>query len=268
MKHLSIRVKLIIMLLAISLPILVAEALIDVQRSVQGYRQEMLNRTETGAALVAGFAGYDLAYADRQEAIATLTNLKSIQDVIYAGLYDKNGKLFAEYKTLPKGVNIDLPKKAGSCFEENYLFSYRPVLHKDTEAVGTLFIVCDATALQSKITGRIIEVLAALIALLLLALVAGYYLQRFISKPILSLAGKASEITQAGNYRTQIDGGERSDEIGVLYKSINTMLKKISTTAVSKEQMEESEAELLIQNARLKRRNEELECVLASQKGN
>lgn len=167
-----------------------------------------------------------LAFENSNDAKDILAALKTEPHVLAAGLYDKNGKLFAPYHSgkdtvvLPAG-----PGETGYRFTFAYIEGFQPVI-LDSRQLGTLYLKSDLGALYSRLQlyGGIV-VLVIFISFLL-AYLLSKILQQSISKPIQSLAQTAMFVSDQGDYSHRAPKfGD--DELGLLADSFNRMLAQI-----------------------------------------
>jgi PAS domain S-box-containing protein len=168
-----------------------------------------------------------LAFGDSKAANEVLTALQAKQHVIYAFIYDKDGKVFAQYARAgsfavftPPPVQMDQ-----NIVVARHMTFFQPIT-LNGESIGTIFIEADLEDLHDR-TIRFIEI-AALVSLasLVVAFLLSSRLQRVISGPIAELADTATSVSTHGNY--SIRATKRgNDEIGLLFEQFNLMLEGI-----------------------------------------
>jgi PAS domain S-box-containing protein len=227
------------------------------------HRQQLYTLSE----IVAANSTAALAFDDKESATEILNALAADKHIVEAGLYDKAGKLFAQYPT--NVISLPLkPKQDGYRFLDKHLEGYQPVLLHNTR-VGTLYIKSDMKAMYSRFQ------LYGLIAVLfigvsfLVAYLLSKRLQRSISNPILELAQTARVISQQNDYSERA-ATHSDDEVGELTRAFNHMLERIEIqndhiTAFA-HQLEQKVAqrtkELEEANTILRQQNEFVESIL------
>src|SRR6267143_5409641 len=92
------------------------------------FRQGMVRNLFTLAKITAVNSTAALAFENESDAKEVLSALRVEKDVVAAGLYDKEGKLFAKYPdTESAGAVPNAPEKFGHRFAESHLIVVQPV---------------------------------------------------------------------------------------------------------------------------------------------
>src|SRR5229473_3490204 len=190
------------------------------------FRQTMVRSLSTLAAVIAANSTAALAFDNRADATEVLSALVAEQHIVGAGLYDKAGTLFAKY---PSAATDDLfptrPDRDGYQFERTYLVLHQPVVNA-TQRLGTLYLKSDLGAMYQRLTlyGEVVMALVAFSCLLAFAL--STRLQRYVSLPILTLAGTAQTVSEGKDYSVRA-AKFGNDELGHLTDAFNDMLVQI-----------------------------------------
>lgn len=169
-----------------------------------------------------------LAFDSKSDAKEILSALESESYVNTACLYDKDGKLFAQY---PSDLSIQAypvrPKKTGDYFTYSSVETFRPVIHENKQ-LGSLYIKYDLGAIYERFRFYGLIVAIAIGLSFFFAYLISIKLKKNISNPILSLAETAKIISDKNDYtvRAIVFG---KDEIGTLTESFNQMLEKIQS---------------------------------------
>ncbi len=189
-------------------------------------RQLALRDLTTLGEVVAANSTGALAFDDAQGALDTLSALRAEPHLAAAGLYTRDGKLFATY---PRGVSAAAlpatPPSSGYRFEGQWLIGVQAVAQGERR-LGTLYVRSDLGAIYQRFR------LYALIAVLVLALTAAVAylvatrLQREISGPILALAGTARSVSENRDYSVRAPPAA-GNELGLLTDAFNHMLTRI-----------------------------------------
>lgn len=169
-----------------------------------------------------------LAFDSKSDAKEILSALESESYVNAACLYDKDGKLFAQY---PSDLSVQAypvrPKKTGYYFTYSSVETFRPVIHENKQ-LGSLYIKYDLGAIYERFRFYGFIVAIAIGLSFLFAYLISIKLKKNISNPILSLAETAKIISDKNDYtlRAVVFG---RDEVGILTDSFNQMLEKIQS---------------------------------------
>ena len=255
LSQLSIRIKLILIVLAVSLPVLVLFAIYNILANVESSRDHLSSEIESVAKMNTEYARPFLIFND-EEATEQLLQFNSLESIEYACMYNENGEIVSEY-TKPledsteqkdiKSLIQKFKKENSSEYINEYLHTYANA-EWDEEVIGTLYIIANTKKVEDLIQKSIWNTIVAIFIAIIVTLVLVFILQRFISEPILSLASFTEKITKSPDYGDRIENSYQ-DEIGTLYNSFNAMLDKIESTTVSRGYLNDilsSMAEMLI----------------------
>jgi signal transduction histidine kinase/CheY-like chemotaxis protein len=174
-----------------------------------------------------------LAFNDRKTAQDLLEALRVEPHIVSASLYDKRGKLFAEYRREDAAPprQMAVPPEAGVRFTKQFVTFSRSIA-LGGENTGAIAIISDFSQLNAKMTRfREISVLVLIISLLATALVS-QRLVGLITEPILQLAALAERVSTKEDYALRaVPAGK--DELGKLVGSFNQMLERIQERDVA-----------------------------------
>src|SRR2546428_9237468 len=111
------------------------------------FRQTTLKNLSTLGRIIAANSTASLAFQSEPEAREILWALRAEPNIVAAGLYDKDGKLFARYPAdLPVAALPAAPDQDGYRFEHSHLVGYAPVAQASNARLGTLYLQSDLTA--------------------------------------------------------------------------------------------------------------------------
>lgn len=168
-------------------------------------------------------------FKDEGAAAQILTGLKTMPQIVSARLVVSDQQRLAYFGGLPDELEIKAARlKSGFQFDGNRILLAQPVM-LDGKPEGTLYLVADLQAMTSqllKLYGGIFALVLA--ASLLLAFLLSSQFLRFVTNPILSLAGTARTIAHHHDYSvraTKVCG----DEVGGLTDAFNQMLTQIQS---------------------------------------
>jgi signal transduction histidine kinase/DNA-binding response OmpR family regulator len=210
------------------------------------YRRATATDLSTMAQMIAANSPAALAFDDTRAAEETLAALSAAPSIVAAGLYKKNGALFANYQRGDAKADVlpREPQEDGYSFQNDQLTLFRRIRLED-RVVGTVYLKADVRIYDRlRSYAGIIGVVMAISSLVALGLSSK--LQRIISAPILHLAETANLVSQQKNYAIR-EVKDRQDEVGLLIDRFNEMLAHI----------EERDAALRLARDGLERRVEE-----------
>jgi signal transduction histidine kinase/CheY-like chemotaxis protein len=191
------------------------------------YRGAMTSELSALADTLGANSTASLAFNDHQSALDILGALRAEHHIVAACLYDKRGKLFAEYQRAAGGVDCrkSTPPEEGARFGRQSATLYRNISFGG-ETAGAIAIISDLDALHAKIR-QYTEISAVVIfASVLATFFVSSRLIRLITEPILQLAGIASRVSKQQDYALRAVAGG-NDEVGTLISSFNQMLERI-----------------------------------------
>ncbi len=227
LQNIPIKRKLMVIILVTSLVVMLLMSGAYISYEVHALRTATARRLDTLGKVIATNSTAALAFDDPGDARDILSALGADPHIVAAGLYDRQGKLFAKYPAgLPDAVFPVSPAEAASHFEASSIVEFLPAVQKQ-QRVGTLYLRFDFNPIIEEwirtTFGITIGVMAAVI---LVAYLLARSLQRQISDPILSLAGTAQAISDQRDYSVRAVKVGR-DEIGLLTDAFNHMLAQI-----------------------------------------
>src|SRR6266496_3746751 len=168
-------------------------------------------------------------FKDEGAAAQILTGLKTMPQIVSARLEVMDQQRLAYFGGLRDELEIKAARlKSGFRIDGNRILLAQPVM-LDGKREGTLYLVADLRAMTSqllKLYGGIFALVLA--ASLLLAFLLSSQFLRFVTNPILSLAGIARTIAHHHDYSvraTKVCG----DEVGGLTDAFNQMLTQIQS---------------------------------------
>jgi signal transduction histidine kinase/CheY-like chemotaxis protein len=198
---------------------------------------EIYERASFRGAMISGLAANadslglataaSLAFDDKKFAEQMLGTIRSERYVMAAILYDKTGKVFAEYRRSGLGAEFKTPtwKEEGTKFDSESLTLYRNISAAG-ERSGSIAIVSDLSGLQSKMREyRELSVLVLLVSILITFVISSR-LVGLITQPILKLAEVTGRVSAQKDYTLRAVSAS-GDEVGKLVEAFNQMLAGI-----------------------------------------
>ena len=238
--NLSIRNKLIGIILVSTLLSLAAGFAFVIATSIQRFRSELIRTTETVTEAVGNYTALPLAFDNPEEAHTSLQPLREIEMVTDVYLFDLEKNLFDGYSRHGEQNPPQVVEEPFSELRDGFVHCFRPVVFEGVH-YGTIYVKVSAASLRQQIRSYLVSMGGLGLFLVLFASATAYFLQRFISTPILSLAAVARRISsQEGDYSVRVVK-QGDDEIGQLYDGFNAMLEQIQRR---QEELERSNRDL------------------------
>lgn len=170
-----------------------------------------------------------LAFGVKEPAVELLESLNGRRDIISARLFDSERTLFASYATDGSDdVEGSLPPldHVGHRFSKHGVLEVVLPIADDGEHLGFIQLRATTGDLHGQIQAYIGIAAGVILTSLIVAIVLGARLQRFISDPLSRLAHVAHRVSESGDYSVRVDKPS-NDEIGELYEEFNAMLGRI-----------------------------------------
>ena len=228
LQNLSIKRKLTLITMLTSSAALVLSALSFLIYDLVSFRHLLIQDLMTQAEIIGYNSAGAMEFKDVSAATATLSALTAKEDVVTAGLYGRDSKMFAHYSRNNNVIPLLLPAHSqdkGYRFEGGYLQVFHDVT-LNGERLGTLFLQSDMRqwSLRAKRYAGILCIFVLISGLF--ALLVSSRLQRLISRPILHLEDTMRMVSANRNYGVRATKSY-GDEIGRLIDGFNTMLSEI-----------------------------------------
>ena len=265
----SIRHKLTAILAVIACIAAITVAMLIAVFDVAALRRSMARDVSTLADVLAQNSTAALAFHDPGSARDVLRALNADPSVTAAGIYTKEGELFAEYKRADVHLRLPAaPQRETIRFEAERLVIYRSI-NLDGDQIGTIYVETDLQRLNAKVREYVLVVSATIVCSLCLALFLAPRLQRPISRPLLDLVRTSESIAKATDYSIRATRSS-DDEFGKLVSAFNGMLGQIEKRDTElrdhrqhlEEEVAERTSELVAANAQIKRAEEKYRAIV------
>ena len=229
-------------------------------------KNEMITNLSMHASIIADNCRASVAFEDTKNARETLSALRAVPYIVYAGIDTPRVNGFAYYNRDPNDITVHVLdiRDNNYSFTENSL-NLRKQIVLDGETIGTVYMKADLEIIRNAIsrTAAIAVTIAA--GVIIVAYLLSFRLQRIISGPILSLAEVAKIVSENKDYSMRAVS-RTSDEIGRLIDAFNGMLGEIQQRDLMLTGMNEKlegrvrqrTAELVTANRKLEQLNSEL----------
>jgi len=246
-KNLSIRGKLIGMILLVTILALGSGFAINIIHTIKAFKKDMVDHTIATAQVIGDYCSGPLLFNDNEGAEKILAKLTAVPSIVNAIVYDTNNDLFAKLHDIDdKIISPPLSRETTSMFIDNHLHVFQPIYYAD-EYYGIICLHSSTELLVDKIMSYIRNMFILIAGLIIISVFLAIRLQRIISQPILHLANVAKQITNEENYSIRVEK-KGDDEMGILYDGFNNMLQQIERREIERDEAEET----------LKKKNEQL----------
>jgi PAS domain S-box-containing protein len=168
-------------------------------------------------------------FQDEGAAAQILAGLKTMPQIVSARLELMNQQRLAFFGAARDEIEIKAAQsKSGFRIDGNRILLAQPVM-LDGKREGTLYVLADLQAMTSQLLKLYAGIFALVLAAsLLLAFLLSSQFLRFITNPILQLAGTARTVADHKDYSVRADK-VCGDEVGVLTDAFNQMLTQIQS---------------------------------------
>ena len=151
-----------------------------------------------------------ILFDDLDAAQEVLGALTTTEQVVCAGIFYKNGNIFAKY--LREGTKEDvLPKRVGRKghqFVDDDIITFQDVTFEN-DVIGTIFIRSDTRMLKTRLKEYVKVVVIVLLLSSLVAYFLGIFLQRIFTKPIYFLLETTKKISREKDYSIRAEMSQR-----------------------------------------------------------
>jgi signal transduction histidine kinase len=221
----SIRSKLMVLITAAAtLTVLTACTVLWIYQLID-YRSTLRTEESAMAQLVAESSAPALLFNDGPAANENLALLRADPRIEAACLYNKTGKVIAQFSSGVELGTCPANERAQMRFAHRHLLIFRPIVSQG-EPVGSLYLNVSLAEMY-RLLVRFAETMVYLLILSsLFAFGLSSFLQGIISEPIIALTRVATQVSDQGNYLLRAKRFS-DDEAGVLIDQFNAMMDRI-----------------------------------------
>ncbi|HEX7183154.1 MAG TPA: ATP-binding protein [Thermoanaerobaculia bacterium] len=255
-RDLPIRRKLTVIIMATSSAALLLACSAFVLHDLMSFRRLLLGDLSTLAKIIGSNSTGAILFDDAGRAEETLAALEAETHVLWACIYDGDGRRMAGY--VRGGGTMEFPaapKAPWHRFAGGRLRLSTPIV-LDGEKIGTILLESDLGEIRERLVRYVGIGALVLLASSLVALLLSSKLQRVISEPILRLAQTARAVSERKDFSVRAGEAPHDDELGLLVGAFNEMLEQIEKAQKS---LVERTREVERINRELARSNRELE---------
>jgi signal transduction histidine kinase/CheY-like chemotaxis protein len=222
------------------------------------FRDAAVRSLSTQAQIISANSVSALLFNDAQQAENTLSALKAAHNILFAGIYEPDGRLFASYSRGARTILPVLPEIPSDLNETHWLQKdeivlMRPVIFHG-KRTGTVYIRSDVTELNQRLQRYALIAGGVLSVCLVTALIISSVFRRAVAEPIVQLAHVARVVSQDKNYSVRAGRLTNTTELSVLIDAFNEMLGQIQQ---NEEELRKAHDELEL---RVQQRTAELEA--------
>jgi PAS domain S-box-containing protein len=223
---LSIRTKIMAIVLAVTSAALLVVGLVDLATDIASFRDVLLGRGLMTARLVGEYCVSPIAFSDVEALTRVLGRVETVPAVMNARVFGTDGTLLASYdRSGSDGVEPSLVAVGDHRFVGEALHVAQRISF-DGRDYGSIYLRLSAHELSKRIGRYVVTLGSLMLCVLLAALVLAGVLQGLISKPILRLASVMEEVSKERDFSVHIETTAR-DEIGTLYRGFNVMVDRV-----------------------------------------
>ncbi|MCF8296453.1 MAG: response regulator [Saprospiraceae bacterium] len=226
LRKLSIRNKLILIILFVTIVIMTIGVIIVGSDFVGKQKSELLNQYVFQAKIIGEYCITPMTFGDKKAVNEILSKSRSISDIVSIRILDENLETIASFN---KDSNLEFKDIANTNSERRFVDGYltirEPIVYLG-EDFGLICMIVSTSKLSEKIQIYFLKFTLIIIILLAIAYLMAVYFQRLISKPILELSEITNRISKNADYSLKLEK-KSDDEIGKLYDNFNNMLMQI-----------------------------------------
>lgn len=233
LKNYSIRQRLTYLIMAISFISVVLTTLAISVIGVYNLRADIISGLNVSASIVGDRNSAALAFDDRIQAENNLNVFSVKQTIIQACLYDRNGALFARYVNDAFQGKSSCPHDLATrvVVGDDRIELLKPILRLQ-DKIGSIYLESTLDEVRQYIEKQTTIALSVGLMALAVSYLLAISLQKTISRPILSLADTARQVSRDKDYSIRATPmgdvkAEYNNELVILTEAFNTMLTEI-----------------------------------------
>ena len=195
------------------------------------FRETMVQDLSIQAQMIGSNSVSAVLFDDPAAGEKTLAALRAARNVLAAGIYTPQGRLFAEYWRGARGRDLPLPplpaqQTQAHWFGDGELALVRSVVF-DGKRMALVYLRSDLRQMNDRSLKYAAIGAAVLLASLSAAFLISWMSQHAISRPLVQLAQTARIVSREKNYSVRATPAGNRDEIALLVDSFNEMLAQI-----------------------------------------
>jgi len=234
-RKMNIRTKLVMTIFTVATLVSVGGFLFIIYTDIENLRSDAIKTAQSDVAVISQDLVKIIVFGRVEDAADVVTKLDLLPRIQASYVYNTRGGLVFSYQR-DETQQLTPPElhEDGALLNPMSIDLYHPVAYQGTR-YGTIYMSLSTEELVAREQDYYRLVAAVVIIFMLLFLVAGYWIQRFFSRPILELSKSVDQIATEQDYSRRLFTPHQ-DEVGVLYRSFNQLLEVIETSRYSLEQ--------------------------------
>jgi len=195
------------------------------------FREAMVRNLSTQAQIVGSNTVSAVLFNDQQSAENTLSALKAAHNILSAGIYTPDGKLFASYSRdigsqIPALPSIPQNQTETHWLQNKEILLVRSIVFQG-KPTGIVFIRSDLEELNQRLERYAGIAVIVLLACLMAALLVSSIFRKSVADPIVRLAELARNVSHDKNYSVRATPTPHVGELSILIDAFNEMLTQI-----------------------------------------
>jgi PAS domain S-box-containing protein len=247
----TVKQKLIWIIMIVSAIVVFLACAAFIVNDLISFNSVMIHDNTILARITAANCVASLDFNDAETAQETLSVLKVNPNVIYACIFNSDGKQLAYYtRDSNKKTKCIFQRKEGAFFEDNQLIIYENILNYN-KLIGICCIQSDLTRFYDRLVWNLIITSCILLLALILAFILSSIFQKRISKPILTLLEATIAVSKGERYELHPSLIQGNDELSRLADGFNTMISEIKKRDLALSKRGDKAEEALRDNVKL-----------------
>jgi PAS domain S-box-containing protein len=234
----SIRFRLWILLVAMSMVILAIGTIIFGLYGWNTQRRQFEANLVSIAELIGLNSKAALSFDDEEIARQDMELIRSHKDIVYAGLLDADGRVFAENGLLSEeshACNDQGLVKPGICYPNRARICVTTPIEHHGRVIGYVRLEKELAEMNHRVVTLMASAFGGFLFTLLVAMVLSHRIGRTITGPITHLASMIRQVSDTRRIGSPAFVTSR-DEVGDLARGINVMLDNLETSRQALEQ--------------------------------
>jgi signal transduction histidine kinase/DNA-binding response OmpR family regulator len=206
-------------------------------------KKDLIENLQTQAEIISENSLASLAFMDDSTTQKTLAALKHNPDILYAGLYNSQQELLADYRNVLYQEPVifqEIELNHSPRLNENngFIQLIQPV-QLNGELLGNLVLRASFESFNKKLENYAIVIFLAFAMTFLMALYLSMFTQRIVSKPIVKITQFIETLTKTKSYDLPI-ARKSNDELGRLIAAFNEMLSQLNVSFQERDAAEQT----------------------------
>jgi PAS domain S-box-containing protein len=225
-RDLSIRNKLIVIILASSFTCVAIVLALLFLTEIHQYNTKLISDTKLNAKLIGDYCAAPLDFGYAMEVDEILQKVENVPYISHAYVYDTTGQLIASYDKFNVSLLAEeMITDKITVRQGGHIHSYQDITLVN-DITGSIYLASDASY-KYIINELLIISILAYFGMLGVSYLLALYLQRKISGPILILEKATLDVSESNDYSVRVSKVS-NDEVGSLFDGFNMMLEQIS----------------------------------------